>query len=395
MQRLIMLVFLPVTFFIQSAFSQPDSTVPAWTERLSVQYAQHRGHVSKNYDTEFPLSGSICHQISILRVTDGSRQWHRHYRYPLSGIGMSYMRFGNDSVLGSAIGIFPQWVMEGRKDKRLTYSFSLGAGLAFFTRFYDRKTNPENELIGSRITNITTIGFHLNYQVTSHWQAFAGASLFHYSNGHTAIPNMGLNDHPYSFGFAYRPLTVPRQPSVAEEPADRRIRFNIRFGRGMQEMAGSTFPVKGPSYPVYNLALFASKLVSDVNNLHLGMYATYYSGYYDFMLLEQIYQGEERRRSFVYSAFGGHEFLIGHFGFTQELVVNLHNPFYRELYYRRYYEQETFPQNLPLYLGLRLQFDYYPFKAATVRKNNLYVGANLKTIVSKADYVELHIGCSL
>lgn len=390
-----MLVFLPVTFFVIPAFSQQDSTMQALHERFSLQYALHRGHVSKNYDTEFPLTGSICHQISVLRVTDGSRHWHRHYRYPLSGIGMSYMRFGNDTVLGSAIGLFPQWVIEGRKGKRLTYSFSLGAGLAYFTRYYDRMSNPENELIGSRITNITIIGFRLNFQASPYWQVFAGASLFHYSNGHTAIPNMGLNDRPYSFGIAYRPRTRPISTVFTDALGDRRIRFNIRIGRGMQEMAGSTFPVRGPSYPVYNLAIFASKLVSYVNNLHLGLYATYYSGYYNFMLLEQIYQGQERRRSFVYSAFAGHEFLIGHFGFTQELVVNFHNPFYRELYYRRYYEPEDFPQNLPLYLGLRLQFDYYPFKQAVVRKNNIYVGANLKTIVSKADYVELHIGCSL
>jgi len=391
------LLFIVLIYFAQPIFAQKDTTNNRnWIkDDICFVAIQHKGKIRKNYDTEFPLKDSYYSELSVLWQMNGNKSWHSAFKYPLSGFGINYSQLGNDTVLGQAISLYPQWFIQIRKQKKLQINIKLGVGLAYFTKHYNRIDNPENEIIGSRITNFTTLGANISYRFMPQLSIFAGASLMHYSNGHTSIPNIGMNDRPYSFGILYKPQKTKITGTTLSNKNDRSIHYNLRLGRGVHEMAHSTFPVGGPSYPIYNIALFLSKQVSSVNDIHFGHYTTYYSGYYHFMLLEQIFQGEERKNAFVHSVFAGHEFLIGHFGFTQELVINYWNPFYKELNFNRSYSDVEENEYWKIYLGLRLQFDYYPFKPANDHRNNLYVGTNLKTTVSKADYVELHVGYSL
>jgi len=381
-----------------TAYTQIDTLARKdWVKHnIAFAYSFHRGKVLKNYDPDFPVKNSQYHEIAVLWQMDGRKSWHEPFCYPLSGLALNYARFGNDTILGSAIGLMPQWVIQARKGKKLQINFRLGVGLAYFTEYYDRVDVPENEVVSSTVTNITSFGGALSYHIFPTLSVFAGVSIFHYSNGHTSIPNMGINDRPYSFGLLYTPRPAKLVSVPQKFDYDKKLHLNFRIGRGVHEMAESTLPVGGPLFPVYNFALFVSKQVSRVNNLHLGMYATYYSGFYHYLMFERRkFQGEERKNSFVYSAFAGHEFLIGHFGFTQELLFNVWNPFYKEVKFKKSYEEYASSERLAIYLGLRLQFDYYPFKRADVHENNVYLGMNLKTIVSKADYVEFHVGYSL
>jgi hypothetical protein len=363
------------------------------------QHSASSGSIIRNYDTHIPVGRSLYHEIAALRFSDGSKLWHKSFIYPYSGLAANYASYGNDTVLGSSFSVYPMWIIQGRKGRKLGYSVKLGVGLSYFSNKFDITGNNQNELISSKLTNITLFGANFTYSPLPYISFFAGCNFVHYSNGHTSIPNTGINDKMLSLGLMYSfgsfALEKPMGASYPQGSYSRGARLNARAGRGWHEMATNPSTSGGPTFPVLNFALFASKQLSPVNDIHAGFYCTYYDGYYSFMLLEQMYEGRERAESFVHSVFFGHEFLIGRFGFAQELVVNYRNSFYGQYLFERHYHEQKLPDVIKKYLGLRLSFDYYLLGHANSPGTNVYLGANLKTVVSKADYVEMHIGLKL
>ena len=84
----------------------------------------------------------------------------------------------------------------------------LGTGFAWFTNPYDKIDNTENKLVGSHITNATELSLAVWFAFLPEWRIEAGTSFLHFSNGHTSIPNLGLNDVTAKVGIMYTPGTL-------------------------------------------------------------------------------------------------------------------------------------------------------------------------------------------
>lgn len=75
----------------------------------------------------------------------------------------------------------------------LTLNYAFMNGLGYSTHIWDRQANPENELIGSRISLYFGAGLFADYRRGS-WMFRLGPEYNHLSNGALARPNKGANE---------------------------------------------------------------------------------------------------------------------------------------------------------------------------------------------------------
>ena len=114
------------------------------------------------------------------------------YKDAYQGIGLAYHNL--NPQLGNPLSAF---IFQGAPIKRFTSSLSLNyewnLGLTFNWHPYNQETNPQNKVIGSKVTAYIDADFYLSWRLSNHLDLNTGISLSHYSNGNTSIPNAGLN----------------------------------------------------------------------------------------------------------------------------------------------------------------------------------------------------------
>ncbi len=114
------------------------------------------------------------------------------YKDAYQGIGLAYHNL--NPQLGNPLSAF---IFQGAPIKRFTSSLSLNyewnLGLTFNWHPYNQETNPQNKVIGSKVTAYIDADFYLRWRLSNHLDLNTGISLSHYSNGNTSIPNAGLN----------------------------------------------------------------------------------------------------------------------------------------------------------------------------------------------------------
>lgn len=332
-------------------------------------------------------------EFGLLWQTKGTKSWHNKYRNPEVGFGVLLADFGNDSIYGQSFAFYPQWNVHVINKKHFNLDIRLACGLAYFNNPYDRNSNPSNILIGSHVNNYTSMGILLRYKTSNHLDFYGSANLFHYSNAHSGIPNLGANDFPFSLGVSYKigETKVVNKPVI--DSTQKKWHINIRPSFAQHKFAESVNPVYGPSYPIYSLSLFMSHQYGKFSDLHLGVIGTYYSSYYDIIKLEEWFKDQEFINSCVFSALIGQEFLISHVALMIEADINVFNPFFEKRY-----ENTLEPFNsqwLKSYIGGKLGFTYYPFKKSENPHNLLGIGVFLKTHLLQADFFEVNITYSL
>ncbi len=108
------------------------------------------------------------------------------------GVGLSLHSF--NSQLGNPVSLY---LFQGATIKtitpRLTLNYEWDFGLTYGWKSFDSKDNPENRVIGSKMTAYIDADIYLRYIVSRQWDLNLGATFTHYSNGNTTIPNAGLN----------------------------------------------------------------------------------------------------------------------------------------------------------------------------------------------------------
>ena len=98
--------------------------------------------------------------------------------------------------------------------RRVSLNYEWNLGMAFGWNGYDEQSNPENKVIGSKVTAYIDADLYVRWMLSKAFDLNAGISLSHFSNGNTTYPNMGLNTGGIRLGLAYyinrQPLTVPK-----------------------------------------------------------------------------------------------------------------------------------------------------------------------------------------
>lgn len=119
----------------------------------------------------------------------------------------------------------------------IDYKFSNGIG--YNTHIYNRFTNVDNVMIGSRLSVYFDVSFGLNYRYRQ-CEFFVGPEFRHLSNGGTVRPNKGINKAGIGTGMRYymQPeLPVPLK--ATHLPYDKkRIYLNFVHANGIRAAQG-------------------------------------------------------------------------------------------------------------------------------------------------------------
>ena len=117
------------------------------------------------------------------------------------------------------------------------YTFSNGIG--YNTHIYNRFTNVDNVMLGSRLSVYFDVAFALNYRYRQ-CEFFVGPEFRHLSNGGTVRPNKGINKLGVGTGVRYylQPfdsisLTRTRTPFEGKK-----VYFNIAYSSGIRASQG-------------------------------------------------------------------------------------------------------------------------------------------------------------
>lgn len=173
------------------------------------------------------------------------------YKGVYQGVGLAFHDF--NPQLGNPVSLY---VFQGAAIKtlsrRLSLNYEWDFGLTYGWHAYDKETNPDNHVIGSRMTAYIDVGLYLRWMLSRHWDLNVGATVTHYSNGNTSIPNAGLNVLGAKVSAAYYINREPsRQSHAAPPPLEHRWVWDLTlYGawkrRGVETEAG-TYPLPGTS----------------------------------------------------------------------------------------------------------------------------------------------------
>ena len=137
------------------------------------------------------------------------------YKGVYQGVGLGFHHF--NPQLGNPVSLF---VFQGATIKtlspRLSLNYEWDFGITYGWKAHDWQDHPENRVIGSKMTAYIDADLYLRWMLSKDWDLNIGATITHYSNGNTAIPNAGLNVAGARASVAYyfnrsgkRPASMP------------------------------------------------------------------------------------------------------------------------------------------------------------------------------------------
>lgn len=332
---------------------------------------------------------TTTYEVNINFNTRGRKYWHQHHGFAELGISLSYTDFGNPEILGFSLGALANISFRKRITDKLDLKLRPGFGLAWFERPFDEITNPDNYVIGSKVTAIVYAGASLDYALADNLELSLGGAFWHYSNAHVRVPNIGANSMLAKLGLAYLPKG--RKPSTRTHElltVDNKWRLNTSLGFGIHEVEGTVLPSGGPIYPVYGGSVYASKRLTFKSQLDFGINADYYTSFKDYIVTQEVFEENETANSWKIMAFGGHELFFGRVAFLTWFGVNLYFPMRHQMIELGLLEEKF----LHLHMSNMFGFQYYFKDISTSNKLNPYIGVRLKSIGGKADYMGFSTG---
>lgn len=208
-------------------------------------------------------SGTI---ISLLRKTDGSKEWQSIYNYPEYGGYFLHQDFKNQ-YLGEnyALGLQYNFYFLNRN-----LQLKVSQGLAMTTHKHDNETNYKNGAFGSKFMENTNFG--LAYSKQNIFEGFglrAGFLFTHFSNGKIKSPNSGINTYNIDVGVTYdfgKKLEYqPKVDSLKVEFSER-VKYNIILRSGVNE----SYVIGSGQKPFYHISTYADKRINRKSALQFG-----------------------------------------------------------------------------------------------------------------------------
>jgi len=342
--------------------------------RLSVEAGPLFGRVWKHRDKFAPevQRNAYSFEVNLLRQPTGQTLWEQHLKNPEVGLAFVYSYYGNPEELGSGYGVYPNIAFALLRQPKTLLYFRAGTGLAFLDRPYHVLDNPTNNVIGSKLNNLTVFRVGADWRLTDQLKIFTAATYLHYSNGHWQNPNLGINVPSLAAGVKY--LFHPPKNPLPSLPTDslptdaRKFHFHVRMGLAFNEHAGPG----GPKFPLYNAALYASMHTSAINRLFAGVDYSFNTGVYDFIVFQEI--SEEAFEASNIGLFFGDEMLIGSVGISGQVGGYVYYPYLKPA---------------PIYAKLGMVY-YQPLSADN--RQQLMLGLYLKSHFAIADYIDMVVG---
>lgn len=317
----------------------------------------HSRHLRPIKDS-YPLGVSVYLAWQFL----GKKSWEFCNCYPRTGLILTFYDFDNKPILGYGIRLMTYAEPVFLTRHRLNLSVRMAGGLAYCTRPFDSTDNTYNQSYSTYFNFPLEVGLGLHFRLNDQWTIRASASYDHISNGGVNLPNKGINWVTGSAGFDYsfRPFDYKaRARRLDRSPPERRLRFRVG-----------------------GLWSFSNAFVG--SNRQYGIYGGFVKGLYYLGRWSGLSLGTEwvadRSRWAIMDMFGeegsyhrgsvtvGHQFLLGHVVFSQELGI---------------YYFDQYRVNDPVYQRYGL---------TVLLGDHLFVGCNVKAHRHVADFADLRMG---
>jgi hypothetical protein len=181
----------------------------------------------------------------------GKAAWHERQNYPLLGASFLYYNFGDPSVLGTGLALYPTLNLKMFSYKTLRADMVIGSGLGWVSRPYNTLTNPLNNAVGSHWNNLTQFKWIATLPLNAHWKSFGGFSFSHFSNGSRQLPNYGINLVAATAGVQYTPNPLTSKDFIHHNSLNDKVirHWGIQIKSDIAWVA-SQLP-DGPKYPIY------------------------------------------------------------------------------------------------------------------------------------------------
>ena len=326
-------------------------------------------------------------------TNNDTTKWGKYYNYAESGFMLQYSNLGNNKIFGHQLSLLPFVSFRVFNNFKHPFKVKLGAGVAYFTTRFDSLSNPQNELIGSAFTWDVKVFLYKSIYKRGGFQLKLGAGFSHESNGHTRLPNLGINSTMASISGQFynqkednhfKPKRVKRQ-----NVSPKNYYITLEEGIGFHEQDDTEGPKMGVLKPVYSSDLSAAVLFNKHIKLRAGFTYRLYKQYYDHVVenqIEKLIDNPTWSASNV-SFYLGNEFLMGHMSIDVLLGVNLHKPFFRQ------FNQGTeLGITLQKTLLTRVGLNLYLINTHKLPVHNLFIGAHIKANMAKADYTDITLG---
>lgn len=341
------------------------------------------------------------------------QEWARRLNNPRTGLTLGYSDFGNWEKIGYAVTIAPFLEIKPFPKKNERWKLKTGLGLSYLSRQFDSITNPDNRAVSSKFkwSFRTLLYYELSKRQSTTLRL--GFGYTHHSNGHTSLPNQGLNSVVASLEAEF--MNSKNLEMLDEnEPDSLRARhiskyINVRTGIGQNVLSVFFNDRK----EVYTLAISGGKVINSTFRFGAGVFYRIYEHYYDYIrneesLVEELYPFFKDSPVLYSSNFGimaEGELLLGHVGVELGIGFNIFKPAYKIDWHLNdgfsvrdgdeiisvpgeldaYYELK---RSIPTRLGLKL----YLISNNRNPKHNVYLGGHINANLGQADFTELSIG---
>ncbi len=352
-------------------------------------------HVSR-----FPKTGlHWAYHLSIGRYFNHPNSINKKaFNNPYAGIKVGYHNLGNTSMFGHQFTLSP-FITIGTSPKPykgVQFHFALGAN--YFTKKYDDLTNPDNLFIGSHVTWSYQTFLYKTFSLKKKNNLKIGLGFVHASNGHTELPNYGVNS--FVFSMAWQNLLMNNKDESLEstigsneiEPLDRtRHHFiSIYQGFGTHELGGPINPRGGKDRAVLTSSVTYSWLFKRFINLRTGLAYRYYHQYHHYINNNTIHEYSSNP---IYNASNiiailGVEFYLGRFGIDIESGINITKPFYKE-HFEVFENTGTYDWVTKRFFPAQLGVFVYLTPPHRLPQHNLSLGAHIHANFGQADFSSL------
>ncbi len=342
--------------------------------------------------------------------SQSKQRWAMELGYPKTGISLGVTDFGNTEKIGKAYTLMPFVEIGLFQKKSSRWNMNIGMGASYIDTQFDVDSNPFNLAVTTKVnwSFKSFLYYDLFQRETIKWRLGLGYS--HFSNGHTRLPNQGLNSFLMSLS-----THIGNQGDVLENDKINRLGekkrytenyFSFRAGIG-QNVLSRVFNDKKE---VYSVAFSGGKIINKTYKFGGGAYYRFYEQYYEHikenkqLIEEQVpsYRENPYRYATNFGVFGSAELLLGHVGVEFDIGINIYKPFYKidwQLSQGYFFEGDYVNLGeLNSYFKVkrtvssRLGIKYYVLNTNASPKNNVFVSAHINANLGQADFSELSLG---
>ena len=334
-----------------------------------------------NYPQSYPRIG--LSYTYYYKGNDPNDAVQRYYKDPLLGVQLGYHWLGNPDLFGNQLDLVPVMNLPTAKG-----SFQFGLGVAYFNRTYQE--NPENKVIGSAFTWSFQSFYYRNFPLQNGRIFRLGIGYVHASNGHTQLPNYGMNSAVLTGSFVQKEAyDKTERTEVAQKPQNKWF-LELKYGLGYHEFGGTTAPVGGPKKSVNGLSMTGAIQFKGQFKWRFGFGARSYTHYADSIASNPNLQAANVT---PYALFfkTGIEYLIYHIGINVDAGINLHKPFFYH-FADRYETVDNWQYFTKKHFLSRVGLRFYLFNTNKDPKHNFYIAPYLNANFGQADYTELAFG---